>query len=149
MNLRETKKGVYYSTNNIRKIDENIINLLNKKALEINHKMVRLCLHSNEQKNLMSMLILVRDKYIYPPHKHNWKDEVYSIIKGSCVYREFDEKGNQLISVDLCEGQTLLNHNKNFHLIKPLSNLFCFLETTTGPFKDNSIEYLDLEKSDF
>ncbi len=148
MNLNETKKGIYYTTDNIRKIDANIINLLNKKSLEINLKIVRLCLHSNEQKNLMSMLILVRDKYIYPPHKHSWKDEVYSIIKGNCVYEEFDDQGNLLISEELSEGQTLLNHNKNFHMIKPLTNLFCFLETTTGPFKENSIEYLDLARLD-
>ena len=143
MNLIQKKKGVYYTSDNIRKIDENSINLLHKKSIENNLKLVRLCMHSNEQKDLMAMLIFIRDKYIYPPHKHIWKDEVYTIIKGKCVYEEFDEKGNILFSVKLSEGQTLLNHNKRFHIIRPLSNLFCFLETTTGPFKGNCIEYLN------
>ena len=98
MNLIKKGKGVFYTNDNLRKIDENIIGILNDQAIEENAKLVRLCLHTNENKKLMSMLILIRDKYIYPPHKHIWKDEMYTILKGNCIYQEFDNSGKTLLS---------------------------------------------------
>ena len=129
VNLIKKRKGVFYTNAEIRKIDENT-------------KLVRLCLHTNENKNLMSMLILIREKYIYPTHKHVWKDEFYTILKGNCIYQEFDNSGKTKLSTTLHKGESLLNHNKSFHVLKPNTDLFCFIETTTGPFIKDAIEFL-------
>ena len=141
MNLIKKRNGVFYTNAEIRKIDENIIQILNNKAISENNKLVRLCLHTNENKNLMSMLILIREKYIYPPHKHVWKDEFYTILKGNCIYQEFDNSGKTKLSTTLHKGESLLNHNKSFHVLKPNTDLFCFIETTTGPFIKDAIEF--------
>ena len=104
--------------------------------------MTRCCLHENEESLLMSMVIVVMNKYIYPAHKHNWKDESYTILKGQCQYQEFDDEGNLLFSSTLSENETLFNSNRNFHLLKPSTNIMAFIETTTGPFRENSLKFL-------
>ena len=49
----------------------------------------------------------VRDFFIYPPHKHDWKDETYTIIKGICKYEEYDKKGKIISQILLKEGDHL------------------------------------------
>ena len=104
--------------------------------------MARCCLHENEDSLLMSMVIVVLNKYTYPAHKHSWKDESYTILRGRCEYQEFDEEGNLLLSSILSENETLLNTNRNFHLLKPSTKIMAFIETTMGPFKANKLEFL-------
>ena len=88
------------------------------------------------------MLILIRDFYIYPPHKHDWKDETYTVIKGSMEYQEFEPNGEIISSQYLTEGDTILNNSRGFHTIKPKDKLLCFIENTIGPFVDKPIETL-------
>ena len=74
---KHKKPGIYYCNSSKKLANSESIDFLQKESLRINKKIVRLCLHNNESSELMSMLILVRDFYIFPPHRHDWKDESY------------------------------------------------------------------------
>ena len=76
------KLGVYYCESSHKLANKEAIDFLFEESLRINKEIVRLCLHNNESSELMSMLILVRDFFIYPPHKHDWKDESYTVVRG-------------------------------------------------------------------
>ena len=136
------KLGVYYCENSNKLANMESIDFLLKESIRINKEIVRLCLHNNESSELMSMLILVRDFYIYPPHKHDWKDESYTVVKGSMEYQEFEPNGEIITSEYLNEGDTILNNCRGFHTIKPKEKLLCFIENTIGPFVDRPIEIL-------
>ena len=103
----------------------------------------RCCLHDDEKSSLMSMLIVIRNKYIYPAHRHKWKDETYTILRGSCIYEEYEEKGLIKNHFILKEGDHLLNNHKSYHRLKPLTENLVFIENTVGPFRKNSLEFLD------
>ena len=143
MEIKKVKKGVYYLQDPIKKAGKEIIDFLSEEAEKEKLNMTRCCLHLSEESILMSMIILVKNKYIYPIHKHEWKDESYSIILGDCIYEEYNDNGEIEFSVTLRQGDTLLNSNKNFHLMRPLSNNFCFIETTIGPFINRKPDFMN------
>ena len=120
--------GVYYSAPGNQRITREVINELGKIAEEESLDMVRLCLHESEESILMTMLIMIRNKYIYPIHRHTWKDESYMILHGECVYREYEE--NKLISkeVKLSAGDIMMNTSRTYHSIQPLTDMLCFVE---------------------
>ena len=106
---KEHKKGVYYILNDIP-TSECMISYLMEESKKHNLKLARMCLHKSHESILMAMLILVRDNYIYPPHRHSWKDEVYTILRGSCDYYEYTESGSVVSCHRLQEGSTFLNN---------------------------------------
>ena len=142
MNISKKAQGVYYLNQQCKKADKDLIEFLLKEANNDNLNIARCCLHEDEKSLLMSMLIVVRNYYAYPAHKHNWKDESYTIIRGKCEFQEFNDKGILLSSTILSETDTLLNINRNFHLLKPLTNIVAFIENTIGPFKKDNLEFL-------
>ena len=142
MNISKKAKGVYYLNEKCQKADKELLEFLLKEANNENLNISRCCLHKDEKSLLMSMLIVVRNYYIYPAHKHNWKEESYTIVRGNCEFQEFDDEGVLLSSTFLSETDTLLNNNKNFHLLKPLTNIVAFIENTIGPFKKDNLEFL-------
>jgi cupin fold WbuC family metalloprotein len=142
MNIEKKAKGVYYLNQVLKKAEINLIEFLINEATNEKLNMARCCLHENEESLLMSMVIVVMNKYTYPAHKHNWKDESYTILRGQCEYQEFDDEGNLLCSSILSENETLLNTNRNFHLLKPHTKIMAFIETTIGPFKGNNLKFL-------
>ena len=142
MNIVKKSKGVYYLNQALKKAEINLIEFLINEAIKDKINLARCCLHEDEESLLMSMVIVVLNQYTYPAHKHDWKDESYTILKGQCEYQEFDDQGNLLFSSILLENETFLNTNKNFHLLKPNTKIMAFVETTIGPFKRNNLEFL-------
>ncbi len=142
MNILKKSPGVYYLNEILKKAEIHLVEFLIEEAKNEKLNMARCCLHQNEDSILMSMVIVVMNKYIYPAHKHNWKDESYTILRGQCEYQEFDDEGNLLFSSTLSENETLLNTNKNFHQLKPSTEIMAFIETTIGPFKSNNLKFL-------
>lgn len=143
MNIVKKSKGVYYLNQVLKKAEINLIEFLIDESINEKLNMARCCLHEDEESLLMSMVIVVMNKYTYPAHKHSWKDESYTILRGQCEYQEFDDEGNLLFSSNLSENETLLNTNRNFHLLKPSTKIMAFIETTIGPFKGNNLKFLN------
>lgn len=140
--FKKIQKGVFYSDNKISLANKKAVDFLVKAGKDENLDLLRLCLHENKKSKLMSMLIVVLNYYFYPPHRHLWKDESYTIIEGECVYIEYNENGKIIEHVFMHEGDSLLNRNGHFHSFKPLSDKFVFMENTTGPFLNHPLDLL-------
>ena len=134
--------GVYYSAPESQRVTSKTTDELYKIAEKDNLNMVRLCLHESEESKLMAMVIVIRNKYIYPIHRHAWKDESYSILDGECIYREYQENKEVSKEIRLSAGEIMMNLNRTYHSIEPLTDMLCFVEYTTGPFKPIRPEYL-------
>ena len=133
MKIEQKGAGVYYLSNNA-KLDKKGIKWLEEKMRDENLNLARVCLHENEESQLMAMVIMIRNRFTYPAHRHIWKDECYSIIEGSCKYVEYSNNGKIISTHDLEAGCTFLNKEKRFHTLVPTSDILVFLESTTGPF---------------
>ncbi len=136
----EIKKGVYKLAK--RNVNDDDISVLEKRTRNQGLKMARICLHKENTSKLMSMIIIVFDKYIYPAHKHVWKNETYTILKGSCLYQEFTDKAQLDVEIKLNKGDCMMNDRQKFHRIVPCTNVLCFIEHTTGPFTGRPNEFL-------
>ena len=142
--IKHEKIGIYYLADKLKVADKESIDFLYQESIDLKKEVVRLCLHNDESSQLMSMMILVRDHFIYPAHRHIWKDECYTVIKGSMKYNDLNKNGEILNSKIVKEGDTILNIEKGFHNIIPLSKVLCFIETTIGPFTNRPIEFLNI-----
>lgn len=137
------KPKVYRLTNTTINTAE-IGNLLVNECLLNGWPYARVCLHRDENSILMSMLIVVLNKYIYPPHRHNWKDESYTVVAGTAYFHEFNEISRSIVNThELREGSFYYNLNKGFHTIQPLTDVFLFIEHTTGPFTTQPLEFFE------
>ena len=104
----------------------------------------RICFHADNESTLMSMLIVVVHKFSYPAHRHSWKDESYVIVNGSADYLELDDADESVIfRQHMNEGSFFINNAKRFHCFKPHTDLFAFVEHTTGPFRGQPVEFMD------
>ena len=141
MKYEKRAQGVYYLSKN-GPLGRESIRFLEKQMEKENLNIGRICIHDNEESTLMAMLIMIRNGFTYPAHRHKWKDECYTIIEGLCNYIEYSESGKILSSHALLPGDTFINKNKNFHALVPSSNKGVFLESTVGPFKAQQLEFL-------
>lgn len=138
----EIKRGVYYPKKNEQPDTREIIKEL-KRMMEIQElKIARYCYHENEDSSLMAMIIVVKDKYEYPIHRHGWKDESYIILEGECTYEEYSKDGKKEAEEQLKSGDFYYNGNRGFHCLRPTTNLLCYIEHTVGPFKAQKLDYI-------
>ena len=143
MKLELRGKGVYYTSSQAAVLNAKTVKLLEDKCRQENIEMARVCLHKDHSSRLMTMLIVIINKFEYPIHRHKWKDEAYTVIKGSLVFKEFTEEGILKQEVCLRKGDTLMNNMKTYHTLVPRTNSVAFVETTTGPFdKTKTLEVL-------
>lgn len=119
------------------------ISILHNHCSEKELPYARICFHLNSQSSLMSMLVFMLDKHLYPAHRHTWKDESYIIVKGNCNFLEFSSSGRIVHSQYLPEGSFYMNESRSFHTLQPLTSPLAFVEHTVGPFRDNKLEFLE------
>src|SRR3989339_2159546 len=87
------QKNVIHNTENIIKVDHNVVDELKQLAQNSPNRRARLCLHRNSGDSLQEMVIaLCRDSYIRP-HKHIDKNETFHIIEGSLKLFIFNDSG--------------------------------------------------------
>ena len=141
--IKRTKPGVYYVNNKCLTIDISLVNFLIDECRKSDINSARICLHESHQSDLMVMLVVVVNGYVYPTHKHEWKDESYTIIRGSARFQSLNGQGVVQTSIELEEGQTILNNMREYHRIEPKAEILAFIETTTGPFDDRPLQFLE------
>lgn len=134
----EIGDGVYKLTK--KKLTHKDIDELEKVSRKLNLNIARICLHDDNSSELMAMAIIVLDRFVYPAHRHIWKDETYTILKGECIYQEFTEDKQLISEVLLNRGDCLINNSKLYHRIVPRTDMLCFIEHTIGPFTNRPIE---------
>ena len=137
MNLRLQKKGVYYTLDKCEVIqDEHVEFLVNEcKKKELN--MCRICLHKDHNAEIMTMLVVVINKFRYPVHRHKWKDETYYLLRGKAMFEGYSDEGTLVIQKQMLAGNVILNNMKGFHTLVPLTDVLAFVETTNGPFNES------------
>ena len=141
-NFKLVKPGVFYPRNSPSFFDDlTILDLIDYSQAN-NLQISRICMHPDEDVKHMLMLIVVLDKFVYPPHKHDWKYESYSIIRGSCMFQRFTDNASLIDSQNLHSGSTLYNNSYCFHSIRPLTDILVYLESTNGPFLNTPLTYL-------
>lgn len=108
---------------------------LRERCLETKQR-VRLCIHQSLEDKLHEMFIaLPRGEYV-TPHKHNGKPESILVMEGKVELVLLDEMGREqaIQSLSREEAVFLRIPTKPFHTLRVTSDVFLFLETTTGPF---------------
>ena len=123
-------------------VDERLIKILSEYHYGTGRNISRCCVHKSNDSLLMLMVIIVTGKYIYPPHKHDWKDESYSIVCGECEYIEYNAEGEVNLRKTLSRGDIYMNENKTFHALVPSTDELIFVEHTMGPFTESPLKYL-------
>ena len=141
--FNEIKKGVFYTDQKSPSVGKDAIYFLYEYCKKNNINLARLCLHESVEMELMSMLIVITNFFIYPIHKHSWKDESYTILCGEGIYEEYDMAGTKILEKKLITGDSLFNNSRRFHMIRPITKKLAFIETTIGPFTDRVIDYLE------
>ncbi len=123
-------------------VGENMLTELKNASAERNGENVRICLHSSPEASFHDMLILVRKKRYYPPHKHK-NDETFHMKEGQLAIFAFSDTGEILDACILSEkGNFLYRIGANrYHAIYPLTDVVIYHEAKPGPFTgpDDSI----------
>ena len=141
--VEKIKKGLYYAKKEIEVARfEDIMGLLIRECGLEKISLARCCLHLREDSSLMTMIIVIINKYVYPIHRHDWKDESYTILEGYCRFKEYRADGSLISEVKLRRGDTIMNNSQNYHSIEPESNILGYVENTTGPFNGRRPEFL-------
>ena len=103
----------------------------------------RICLHESESSLLMSMVLVMVDRFVYPPHRHPWKTESYVVLRGVADLELYDLETKQLdVSLTMRTGDSFHNDYFGYHTFTPKTDVFVFLESTHGPLCDQEIEFL-------
>ena len=122
--------------------------VLSKKNNESN---VRICLHKNKKAIQHDMIILERNKNVYPPHRHRNKGECFHVIVGKLKVIIFDKFGKIKNKIILKTGDVARIKKNSFHAVISLSDPVVYHESSPGPFlgKKDSIfpSWLPKEKN--
>ena len=140
--MNKIKRGVYYPQRGEHLNVKDAMMKLKAIMEEEDLKIARYCCHKDEDAALMAMIIVVKDRYEYPIHRHRWKDESYYIIEGQCSFEEYSKGGIKEKKIKLGTGDFYYNNNRGFHCLRPETNSLCYIEHTVGPFGAKKLEYL-------
>lgn len=136
-------RQVIFNTQEVAKIDENVVQDLKRKALGAPDKHSRLCLHRSLDDPVHEMIIVhCRGAYIRP-HKHQDQAESFCMIEGDMLVVLFDDEGNQVDRFRMAERSAgkcfaCRIEKSRWHTMVPLSEVVVFLETTSGPFRPDT-----------
>jgi cupin fold WbuC family metalloprotein len=139
MNWVEFNSEVFYSSDDIIKVDRAGISQLQQKAQQGPRNRSRLCSHRGVDDPLHEMLI-VHEKGIYVrPHKHVGKSESFHVIEGDVDIVLFDDAGGVLDVIemgDYASSKVFYYRLADavFHTVIMKSNAV-FHEVTNGPFR--------------
>ena len=130
--------GSYYNTNDL-------VDSLYGECMATSWDYSRICFHKNDNSSLMSMLILMVNKFTYPPHLHSWKDESYSVICGEANLIFFDAHTCEPTNAIHMQPSSFFHNDLNsYHTFTPLTDRFAFIESTVGPFTDQNLKFLNI-----
>ncbi|MFZ5354282.1 MAG: WbuC family cupin fold metalloprotein [Bacillota bacterium] len=130
---------VIFNTEDIIKINKDLIEKLKKIALENDRKRARINLHKTLD-DLLHEMIIVHTKGAYVrPHKHSKKSESFHMIEGSLIFYLFNDNGKVIdkftVGADKnSEYFSFRLSNNQWHSIVPVTDFVVFHEITNGPF---------------
>ena len=140
--LVKQANGVWYHKGEKRLANRDVLQFLYSDAYSNSKSFSRCCLHNDINSKLMVMIIAFVEFHAYPAHRHDWKDESYLIIDGSCEYIEYTPSGQIAMTQYLTVGDIYYNSGRSFHQLNPCSERLGLIECTTGPISNQCLEYL-------
>lgn len=126
----------FFAHSNTVAINQELIDAI-AEASHINGKCnARLCLHSSPESNFHEMIILEREGFFFPPHRHANKGESCHIIKGELAVFTFDDNGKVVNHVTIGKDGNILSRIGigQWHLTLPLTDPVIYHEAKPGPF---------------
>jgi cupin fold WbuC family metalloprotein len=97
----------------------------------------RICLHASPESNFHEMIILERQGYYFPPHRHTNKAQSCAILRGQAAVFVFDDAGNVKRTCVLGRDGNLIFRigEERYHLTLPLTPFIVYHEGKPGPFQ--------------
>ncbi len=141
-NLRLETNGVWYLNSDKHYTSVEVLKFLYSDAYANGKSFSRCCLHANKNSKLMVMFLAFVNSYVFPAHRHLWKDESYIILDGNCHYIEFLDDGSKSYQQELRIGDVFYNTNRTYHQLVPLCEKLGLIELTTGPMVQKPLEFL-------
>ena len=129
------ENGVFRYDGDCFNINNEIIELLKRKASEAPLKRSRILLHKDENSNAQQMLICISKDSLIPLHHHQKAKETITVIQGQLEYI-YKSKGKE-IKMFLCSSKVnnMVCTKENIpHKLKALSDFAIFVECSDGPF---------------
>jgi dTDP-4-dehydrorhamnose reductase len=144
--LTEVAEGVYYSPFPVPLLDANLITFLKQIARNSTLRRARFCAHATPDADQHDMLIATHSDSYVAPHRHMSKSEAFTLLEGECDMILFNEHGaveNVINMGPPGSGRPFFYRMppKQFHSLRPHTELLVFLENTKGPFKLEDREY--------
>ena len=139
MKVNEFNPEVFFTSEDITKVNHQDLEFLKDKASKNERRRVRLCAHKNMQDKVHEMLIVHSiDAYIRP-HKHIGKAESLHVIEGRADAIMFDENGNisEIIHMGNCNSGLIFYYRiarPVYHTLIITTDFFVFHEAVEGPF---------------
>jgi glucose-6-phosphate isomerase len=139
--LRESNQALF-NTTDILEVDQKIIDVLKRRALQAPTRRFRLCLHHSPDEVVQEMVIVhCRDNYSRP-HRHTTPSSC-TIFEGELSVFLFDEDGKVTRRIDLGVRESGKPFSLRigagvWHVPVCRSEQLVFYETMTGPFRRES-----------
>jgi len=126
----------YYSLDPTVGVDARLIDTLVAEADRAGGN-ARICLHTAPESNFHEMIILERQGYYFPPHKHTNKAQSCNILRGEAAVFVFDDNGAvKRFSVLGRDGNLIFRiGEERYHLTLPLTPFIVYHEGKPGPFE--------------
>ena len=126
------------------------IKALKQMAQESELLRARYCLHRSHNDGVQEMVIALLKGSQVPVHRHAGKSESYHMIEGLIEVLFYDNQGNRTDVIKLGPQDSGLPFIYRlapgvWHTVRVLSECAVIHETTTGPFRENDREILELK----
>ncbi|MBP5855636.1 WbuC family cupin fold metalloprotein [Marivibrio halodurans] len=137
--FRQVAAEVYYSVDSFATAGPEAVAMIKRIALESPRKRCRICFHPGPEATAQEMLIAMAGRSYVRPHRHFGKSETLTVLEGSATALLFGESGEVTRRVPMGphgQGRTFFYRMPEgiFHTLDFESDIFVYLETTTGPF---------------
>jgi cupin fold WbuC family metalloprotein len=127
----------YYSLDATVGIDNRMIDTLIAESNRNGACNARICLHTTPESNFHEMVILERQGYYFPPHRHTNKAQSCNILRGEAAVFVFDDAGNVKRTCVLGRDGNLIFRigEERYHITIPLTPFIVYHEGKPGPFE--------------
>ncbi len=143
LGLRKKNNRVYYPKHIYSKFSLRDILAL-KKITPKDTKLIRICLHKNDNEKIQEMIILHKIPQSIGPLKQKKESISYHVINGELQIDLL--KKNKIVNFKLKKNNSLRIPCNLFRKVISKKNNTIFLEITNGPFKDEHTIWKEKKK---
>ena len=133
LKLKKKNEKVYYAKNRFYQFSINDIYEL-KRISSKTEKLIRICLHKNDNQKIQEMIIMHKQPQSVGPLKQKKETISYHVLNGELDIQLSEKKIKKKFKIK--KNESLRIPCNIFRKIKSTKKDTIFLEITSGPFKD-------------